>query len=84
MDNNLNENAKEIGLEIARQFAARRRSMKMSQYRVAKETGVSLGSLKRFELTGEISLTSLTKLAIFMKEEENLRKIFWKEGLPND
>ncbi|MCP3932887.1 MAG: helix-turn-helix domain-containing protein [Bacteroidetes bacterium] len=35
----------------------------MSQALVAEESGVSLGSIKRFEQAGKISLESLLKLA---------------------
>ena len=40
-----------------------RKQAGFSQSELAKRSGVSLGSLKRFELTGQISLESLLKLA---------------------
>ncbi len=39
-------------------------------------SGVSLGSLKRFELTGEVSLFSLTKIAIALRCEDELDNLF--------
>lgn len=39
---------------------------------MAAKSGVSLGSIKRFEQIGEISLQSLTKLAIALEVEEEI------------
>ncbi len=50
-------------LEIAYRFKKIRKSQKKSQSEMAEISGVSLGSLKRFEQTGQISLESLLKLA---------------------
>jgi len=43
---------------------------------LAAKSGVSLGSIKRFEQIGEISLQSLTKLAIALEVEEELETLF--------
>lgn len=53
-----------------------RRRRKISQKELAARSGVSLGSLKRFEQTGEISLQSLTKLAIALGAEGELETLF--------
>ena len=50
-------------LEIAFRFKKIRKSKKFSQAETAEKSGVSLGSLKRFEQSGQISLESLLKLA---------------------
>ena len=39
-------------------------------------SGVSYGSIKRFETTGQISLLSLTKIAIALDLADELRNIF--------
>ncbi len=39
-------------------------------------SGVSLGSLKRFESTGKISLLSLTKLAVALDCAEEIKNMF--------
>lgn len=53
-------------LEVSKALAERHRSLrkqlKFSQEEMAERSGVSLGSLKRFENTGKISLDSLLKL----------------------
>ena len=47
----------------------------------AEISGVSLGSLKRFESTGEISLISLLKLAIVLDCAEEFEQLFVKEHI---
>jgi transcriptional regulator with XRE-family HTH domain len=51
-----------ILLEIANKIKALRKHAKYSQSELAERSGVSLGSLKRFENSGQISLESLLKL----------------------
>lgn len=49
--------------EMAKRHKALRKQAGFSQSELAKRSGVSLGSLKRFETTGQISLESLLLLA---------------------
>lgn len=49
--------------EIAHRHKVLRKQASFSQSELAKRSGVSLGSLKRFETTGQISLESLLLLA---------------------
>ena len=49
---------------------------KITQKQLAARSGVSLGSLKRFEQSGEISLQSLTKIAIALDVENELEDLF--------
>ena len=53
-----------------------RKRKKLSQKELAAKSGVSLGSLKRFEQSGEISLQSFTKLAIALGVEDELDNLF--------
>jgi transcriptional regulator with XRE-family HTH domain len=53
----------QVQLELASRFREIRRNKKISQSQLANKSGVSLGSIKRFEQTGQISLESLLKLA---------------------
>ncbi|MCL2024390.1 MAG: helix-turn-helix domain-containing protein [Coriobacteriia bacterium] len=50
--------------------------MGLSQQRLAAKSGVSLGSIKRFERVGEISLTSLIKVAFALECEDDLTHLF--------
>ena len=67
---------KEINNEVASNVQKLRKRKKISQKELAERTGVSLGSIKRFEQTGEISLQSLTKIAIALRAEDELESLF--------
>ena len=54
----------EIGKHIAKQAQAKRLSLNLSQETLAERSGVSWGTLKKFERSGKISLESLLKLAL--------------------
>ena len=54
----------------------KRKALKLSQEELAKRSGVSFGSVKRFENTGEISLTSLLKIAVILESEEDFNSLF--------
>ena len=62
--------------ELVYRFRARRKEMKLSREALAKESKVSFASLRRFEETGEISLTSLVKLANAMGMLDDFDKLF--------
>lgn len=66
----------EIDMALASRVRAVRKRRKMSQKELSERSGVSLGSVKRFESTGLISLTSLTKIAIVLEIEQGLRELF--------
>lgn len=61
---------------IASNYKKRRKENKITQKQLAKETGVSLGSIKRFEQSGEISLTSLIILSQRLNLERELYNLF--------
>ncbi|MEN8157637.1 MAG: helix-turn-helix transcriptional regulator [Bacteroidota bacterium] len=52
----------EVSIALSQRVRALRRQAKLSQIKMAERSGVSLGSLKRFENSGKISLESLLKL----------------------
>ena len=66
----------EINKGIAARVRTVRKRRKISQVRLSEKSGVSLGSVKRFESTGEISLLSLTKIAIALNVEQELKQLF--------
>ncbi len=53
--------------EIKERYKARRKAIGLTQSELSSRSGVSLGSLKRFEHTGQISLESLLKLALVLE-----------------
>ena len=81
----------EVRKELANRFRILRKKSKISQKQMAERSDVSLGSLKRFENTGKISLESLLKLMHFLgrlneinsiltvdKNREDIEKLFTK------
>jgi len=48
-------------------FRQRRKALGYTQLELSSRSGVSLGSLKRFESSGKISLESLLKLALVLE-----------------
>lgn len=70
------ETAEELDLKIAQRVRDIRKRRSISQKRLSEMSGVSYGSVKRFETTGQISLVSLTKLAMALDIAGDLRNIF--------
>lgn len=70
------ETAEELDLKIAQRVRDIRKRRSISQKRLSEISGVSYGSVKRFETTGQISLVSLTKLAMALDIAGDLRNIF--------
>lgn len=66
----------EIQKLIAERIRAIRRRRKISQKRMSELSGVSLGSVKRFEQSGEISLLSLIKIATALGINNELEHLF--------
>ena len=57
----------DIMIEVKIKFRRRRKSLNYSQQELSARTGVSLGSLKRFEQSGQIAFESLLKLALVLE-----------------
>ena len=70
------ETSDELDKKIAERLRSIRKRRSISQQKLAKMSNVSYGSIKRFENTGQISLLSLTKLAIALDVADDLRKLF--------
>ena len=70
------ETPEEIDLALARRLKGIRKRRGFSQEQLSERSNVSYGSLKRFETTGQISLLSLTKLAVALGCEDELRELF--------
>lgn len=70
----------EINKNIAKRMRERRKEKKLSQVRLSERSNVSFGSVKRFERTGEISLSSLIKIAFALGCEDDFEFLFAKKG----
>lgn len=57
----------EIAMDIASQFRTRRLNLNWSQKTLASRSGVSLGTIKKFEHTGKIGLIALLQMALVMR-----------------
>ena len=66
--------------EIAKSFADKikehRKKLKISQEVLAQKSGVSLGSIKRFETKYEIALQSFIKIAIALDLDKDIETLF--------
>ncbi len=72
----ITKTASQVQLELAERFREIRKSKKLSQTQLADKSGVSLGSIKRFEYTGQISLESLLKLAHLFDRLDDFDGVF--------
>lgn len=70
------ETAEELDQKLAGRVRNIRKRRSISQKKLADMSGVSYGSIKRFETAGQISLLSLTKIAIALDIADDLRSIF--------
>ena len=66
----------ETAEELDQKLAQRVRNIRKRRSKLASMSGVSYGSIKRFETTGMISLLSLTKIAMALDMADELRDIF--------
>jgi transcriptional regulator with XRE-family HTH domain len=66
--------------EMQKIVASRARDLRLelnlSQHTLSEKSGVSYGSLKKFEQTGQISLESLLKLAIILGCMDDFKALF--------
>lgn len=70
------ETAEELDQKLADRVRNIRKRRSISQQKLAEMSNVSYGSIKRFETTGQISLISLTKIAMALGIADELRNIF--------
>lgn len=70
------ETAEEINGNLAKRIRNIRRRRKISQEELSRRSGVSYGSIKRFETSGQISLLSLTKIAMALDCAEEIKGLF--------
>ncbi len=70
----------EIAKSLAKKIQKHRKNLKLSQAQLAEKSGVSLGSIKRFECKYEISLTSFIKIAIALGLNNDLDNLFTKKS----
>ncbi len=75
----IDKNPTDVRKELAQRTRTLRKEIKMSQSELAQRANVSLGSYKRFESSGQISLDSLLKIAFILGKLADFELLF----LPN-
>lgn len=70
----------DISMDLVKRVRMRRKEKKITQEQLSRLAGVSYGSIKRFEQTGEISLSSLIKIAFILGAEDDFYELFSKKG----
>jgi DNA-binding XRE family transcriptional regulator len=76
MENYVWETPEEINIDVAKNVQILRKRKGISQQKLGELSGVSYGSIKRFEKTGNISFLSLTKLAIALDAVNGVKSLF--------
>ena len=66
----------DIAKELVEKIKQHRKRLKISQIQLAAKSGVSLGSIKRFESKYEISLNSFIKILFALNLEKELESLF--------
>ena len=70
----------DIAKELVEKIKQHRKKLKISQAQLATKSGVSLGSIKRFESKYEISLNSFIKILIALNLEQDLENLFTQKS----
>lgn len=70
----------DIAKELVEKIKQNRKRLKISQVQLATKSGVSLGSIKRFESKYEISLNSFIKILIALNLEQDLENLFTQKN----
>ncbi len=68
----------EMANEIAKKAQEKRLKLNLSQKTLSEKSGVSYGTLKKFEQKGQISLESLLKIALALGEMDKFEDLFAK------
>lgn len=72
------ETAEEINMQLAQRVRKIRKRRGISQEKLSQLSGVSYGSIKRFETTGQISLLFLTRIAMALDMTSEIKELFTK------
>lgn len=70
----------DIAKELVERIKQHRKKFKISQAQLAVKSGVSLGSIKRFESKYEISLNSFIKILIALNLEQDFENLFTQKN----
>jgi len=68
---------------VAEREKQRRKQLRISQLELSRKSGVSYSSIRRFENGGEISFSSLLKIANALGDLEDFNSLFSGENITN-
>ena len=70
------ETPEEINMNLAKRIKNLRKRSGITQQELSGRAGVSYGSIKRFERSGNISLISLTRIAVELDCADDIKGLF--------
>ena len=68
-----------MAVELSTRLKSRRLEQNLTLKGLARRSGVSLGTLKKFERTGQISLLSFIRLVVALKDEAALESLLLEQ-----
>jgi transcriptional regulator with XRE-family HTH domain len=71
--------SEDIAAELANRVKNRRLAQNLTLVGLAQRSGVALGTLKKFERTGQVSLVSFIRLVVALKDEAVLEKFLLEQ-----
>lgn len=71
--------SEDIAAELATRLKSRRLAQNLTLEGLAKRSGVPLGTLKKFERSGQIALVSFIRLVVVLKDEAALEKLLLEQ-----
>jgi len=69
----------DIATELAARVKSRRLARNLTLEGLAQRSGVPLGTLKKFERTGQVALVSFVRLVVALKDEGALEKLLLEQ-----
>lgn len=73
----------EVAGALAKRLKVRRLARNLSQEGLSRRSGVPLGTLKRFEHSGAISLVSFIRLLVALREDAALEQVLAEPEFAN-
>lgn len=66
----------ELAKDLSKRAKQKRIQLNLTQQELAERSGVSFGSVKRFEQKGEVSLKHLLRMAIVLRSADDFELLF--------
>ena len=73
------QSSEDIAAALAARLKSRRLAQKLTLEGLARRSGVPLGTLKKFERTGQIALVSFIRLVVALKDEAALENLLLEQ-----